>query len=125
MEASGRHDCATAASRAQYSFTHVLTLLALVWQVVVATNCRSAGDALRALDQQALIEDDFVLVSGDVVANLDLAAVVQEHQARKAKDNHAIMTMVGQSGCGHARHSSLSGRMGCQACCTWKGEPKG
>ena len=64
-------------------------------QVVVDTNCRSAGDALRALDQKALMEDDFVLVSGDVISNLDIAGVVREHQARKAKDSNAIMTMVG------------------------------
>ena len=57
-------------------------------------SCRSAGDALRALDQKGIMEDDFVLVSGDVVANLDLAAVLQEHRLRRAKDNNAIMTMV-------------------------------
>ena len=64
-------------------------------QVVVGTNCRSAGDSLRDLDQKALIEDDFVLVSGDVISNLDIAAVVREHQARKLRDSNAIMTMVG------------------------------
>ncbi|KAK9794959.1 hypothetical protein WJX73_003563 [Symbiochloris irregularis] len=63
-------------------------------QVITERSCRSAGDALRALDQKGIMEDDFVLVSGDVVANLNIAAVLEEHRLRRAKDQNAIMTMV-------------------------------
>jgi translation initiation factor eIF-2B subunit epsilon len=38
--------------------------------------CRSAGDALRELDTLGLVRSDpFVLISGDVVANIDLKKV--------------------------------------------------
>lgn len=62
--------------------------------LVVSTNCRSAGEALRLIDQKDIIKADFVLVSGDTVANMDLAAVLAQHKACRARDNNAIMTMV-------------------------------
>ena len=62
--------------------------------LVVSTNCRSAGEALRLIDQKDIIKADFVLVSGDTVANMDLAAVLAQHKARRARDKNAIMTMV-------------------------------
>ena len=61
----------------------------------MGSGCRSAGDCLRALDQSGALGGDFVLVCGDVVSNMDLAAVVAEHRARRDTDPHAIMTMVG------------------------------
>ena len=44
-------------------------------------------DALRELDQTGLIRSDpFVLVSGDVITNIDLASVIKEHEAARKKD---------------------------------------
>ena len=62
--------------------------------VVVSTSCLSAGEALRLVDQKDLIKSDFVLVSGDVIANLDLKGIIAAHKQRRVKDRHAIMTMV-------------------------------
>ena len=50
---------------------------------VVSYNCRSAGEALRLVDQQGLIRDDFVLLSCDCVTNMDLAAAMSAHKARR------------------------------------------
>jgi NDP-sugar pyrophosphorylase family protein len=61
---------------------------------VVARNCLSAGEALRALDQKDIIKGDFVLLSADTVSNLDLAPALTAHRARREKDKNAIMTMV-------------------------------
>mmetsp|Transcript_1893 Transcript_1893/g.5530 ORF Transcript_1893/g.5530 Transcript_1893/m.5530 type:complete len:764 (+) Transcript_1893:77-2368(+) len=62
--------------------------------IVTITTCSSAGEALRAIDQKHLIKNDFVLVTGDTVANMDLAAAVKAHRSRREKDKNAILTMV-------------------------------
>ena len=66
--------------------------------LVVATACLSLGDALRELDVKGVISGDFVLVTGDVVTNMDLGAAMARHRARKAADADAIMTLVGALG---------------------------
>lgn len=38
------------------------------------------GDAMREMDDKSLIRSDFILVYGDIVSNLDLKTVVQEHK---------------------------------------------
>lgn len=61
---------------------------------IVSTNCQSAGEALRLIDQKDVIKHDFVLLSGDTVANVRLAPILEAHKARREKDKNAIMTMV-------------------------------
>lgn len=42
-------------------------------ECVPTLSCTSAGDVMRELDQMGVIESDpFILISGDVVANIDL-----------------------------------------------------
>ena len=65
--------------------------------VITSTACLSAGEALRLVDQKDVIKSDFVLVSGDIVANADLKRHVQEHKTRRQQDKSAIMTMVSHS----------------------------
>ena len=62
--------------------------------VVVSASSMSVGDALRAMDSKGAIGSDFVLLSGDVVTNLDLAAPLAQHKARRDQDRNAIMTLV-------------------------------
>lgn len=62
---------------------------------VVGQQQRSVGDALRFLDQSNIVKGDFVLVSGDMVTNVNLAPIIAEHSARRQKDKNAILTMVG------------------------------
>ncbi len=62
---------------------------------IVSTNCLSAGEALRLIDQGHLIKNDFVLCSADIVSNMALAPMLEAHRARRAADKNAIMTLVG------------------------------
>lgn len=54
----------------------------------------NAGDALRELDKQNLVQSDpFILMFGDVVTNVDLTAALATHKERHKKDSSAIMTL--------------------------------
>ncbi|KAJ1973973.1 translation initiation factor eIF-2B epsilon subunit, GEF, partial [Dimargaris verticillata] len=54
----------------------------------------SVGDVLRELDTKSLVRTDFILIQGDVVANMDLAKALEAHKDRKTEDKNSIMTMV-------------------------------
>ncbi|KAL7688966.1 putative W2 domain, nucleotidyl transferase domain, MIF4G-like domain superfamily [Plasmopara halstedii] len=62
---------------------------------ISSPSCLTAGDALRELDRQQLVQSDpFILMSGDVVANVDLQSVIREHKQRKKMDSNSIMTSI-------------------------------
>ncbi|KAG0237505.1 hypothetical protein BGW42_000715 [Actinomortierella wolfii] len=61
---------------------------------IVSPESMSVGDAMRELDAKQLIRTDFILVTGDVISNMKLDKVLEEHRARRAVDKNAIMTMV-------------------------------
>lgn len=63
---------------------------------IVSTNCLSAGEALRLIDQGHMIKNDFVLCSADIVSNMRLAPMLEAHRARRAADKNAIMTLAMQ-----------------------------
>ncbi|RHY66573.1 hypothetical protein DYB30_002827 [Aphanomyces astaci] len=64
-------------------------------QIVMSPTCLTAGDAIRELDRMQLVRSDpFILISGDVVSNMDLRSAVEAHEARRKKDSSSIMTMV-------------------------------
>ena len=49
---------------------------------------------MRDLDNRDLVTGDFLVVSGDVVSNVNLGPALAEHRSRRDKDKNAIMTMV-------------------------------
>lgn len=55
---------------------------------------RSVGDAMRDLDNRGIVSGDFLLVSGDVVTNVDFARALQFHRGKRAADKDHIVTMV-------------------------------
>ena len=58
-------------------------------------SCRSAGDVMRDLDHMGVIESDpFILLSGDVVSNVDLTPYLQAHRERRKQRAENIMTML-------------------------------
>ncbi|CAG8439895.1 7381_t:CDS:10 [Ambispora gerdemannii] len=61
---------------------------------IITPEARSVGDVLRELDAKQLISSDFILVTGDVVSNINLEQVLAAHRDRKLVDKNAIMTMV-------------------------------
>lgn len=63
-------------------------------QIVVAPESMSVGDGLREVDSRGLIHGDFILVSGDVLSNMDLGRALEAHRRTRAADKNVIMTMV-------------------------------
>ncbi|GEQ72254.1 hypothetical protein JCM33374_g5941 [Metschnikowia sp. JCM 33374] len=61
---------------------------------VMSLESRSVGDSMRDLDNRGLITGDFLLVSGDVVTNIDFSKVMAFHKTKKAADKDHIVTMV-------------------------------
>jgi translation initiation factor eIF-2B subunit epsilon len=49
-------------------------------QVLVSQECHSVGDALRELDAKQIVSGDFILVSGDLVANFSLKEALEFHR---------------------------------------------
>lgn len=62
--------------------------------IIISEDCPSVGDALRNIDAQSLIRSDFVLVSGDLVANMELKEMIEQHKEIKKKDKMSVMTCV-------------------------------
>ncbi|XP_064608515.1 translation initiation factor eIF2B subunit epsilon-like [Liolophura sinensis] len=62
--------------------------------VIVSEDSLSVGDALRDVDDKSLIRSDFVLVTGDVVANIRLKHIVEVHRIRREKEKCAVMTLI-------------------------------
>ena len=67
-----------------------------VVHTIVSTNCISAGEAMRLIDHRHVVRADFILVSGDVVANMDLKRALEAHLERRKTEKLAIMTMCFQ-----------------------------
>ena len=61
---------------------------------MLKSTATSVGEAMRNLDNLDLITGDFLLVSGDVISNMDLEPALVKHRARREKSKDAIMTMV-------------------------------
>ena len=40
----------------------------------------SMGDALREIHDQSIIKSDFILIFGDVVTNVNLLSLLEEHK---------------------------------------------
>lgn len=57
---------------------------------------RSVGHALRDLDSMDSIRprQDFILVQAGAFFSLDLASVIDEHRARRQKNNNWAMTLL-------------------------------
>ena len=67
----------------------------------------SVGDVLRDIYSRSLIQSDFVLVSGDVISNMDLRSVIQKHKERRRADKMTIMSVIyKQASPGHRTRSS-------------------
>lgn len=63
-------------------------------QTIASKESRSVGDAMRDIDSRGLITGDFILISGDVVTNLDISKVLESHKVYKQNDRDYICTMV-------------------------------
>lgn len=80
---------------------------------ISSAKCMGTGDALREMDTLGLVRSNpFVLISGDVVATVDLAGVVAAHKRRRAENSLSICTVVlskvGYDAAVHARREDLA-----------------
>ena len=66
----------------------------MVVRLIVAAETSSVGDALRDIDDKGIIQNDFILVFGDLVGNADLSPVIEQHRQRRKADKNATLTMV-------------------------------
>ncbi|KAI0475461.1 nucleotide-diphospho-sugar transferase [Xylariaceae sp. FL0804] len=63
-------------------------------EFIRVADARSVGDFLRDLDKRNIIDGDFVLVHGDLVANIALDSILAAHRARREANRDSCMTMV-------------------------------
>ncbi|KAI0007865.1 nucleotide-diphospho-sugar transferase [Xylariaceae sp. FL0662B] len=63
-------------------------------EFIRCADARSIGDFLRDLDKRNIIGGDFVLVHGDLVANISLDRALAAHKARREANRDSCMTIV-------------------------------
>ncbi|VEU24285.1 DEKNAAC105520 [Brettanomyces naardenensis] len=63
-------------------------------QTVLSMESRSVGDSVRDIDARGVITGDFILVSGDVITNMDLNKALSVHRQHKQDDRDYVSTMV-------------------------------
>eukprot|EP00794_Sanderia_malayensis_P012839 gene12839-14159_t len=65
-------------------------------QIVTSSSedCISFGDAIREIDRGGFIRSDFLLVPGDLVSNVKLGDIIQQHKTRRKKEKDSVMTML-------------------------------
>jgi translation initiation factor eIF-2B subunit epsilon len=74
---------------------HIWTASTMQVTVVKDNFVTNAGDALRELDKQNLVQSDpFILMYGDVVTNVDIVGALAAHKERHKKDSSAMMTLL-------------------------------
>lgn len=61
---------------------------------VMSLESRSVGDTMRDLDNRGLISGDFLLISGDVITNIDFNKAMKFHKYNKQNDKEHILTMI-------------------------------
>ena len=62
--------------------------------VIANEDCQSFGDAMRDLDGKGLLRDHFVLTNADVISNVNLESIVQDHKKRCQEDKSTTMTLI-------------------------------
>eukprot|EP00210_Caulerpa_lentillifera_P002171 g2085.t1 len=67
-------------------------------RLINGVKCVSIGDALRFVDQLHVIKSDCVILTGDVVTNMNLKLAVDSHIVRRNTDSSSIMTIVTSQG---------------------------
>lgn len=78
-------------------------------QFIRVADARSMGDVLRDLDKRAIVDGDFILVHGDLVANIQLDGILEAHRKRREENSANIMTMVLRSGGPNQHRTKLNG----------------
>ncbi|KAI3406789.2 GCD6 [Candida oxycetoniae] len=62
--------------------------------LITSLESRSIGDVMRDIDNRGLITNDFLLVSGDLVSNIDFKKVLDFHKSKTQQDKNHMVTMI-------------------------------
>lgn len=64
-------------------------------KLIISQTLNNLGDALRELDSMNVIQSDFILVTGDVISNVNLQPIIEEHKKRRMSlDPKCILTVT-------------------------------
>ncbi|KAJ9450177.1 putative translation initiation factor eIF-2B subunit epsilon [Diplonema papillatum] len=64
-------------------------------RVIVSTTAVCLADALREVHAMDLLRQDFVLITGDIVANIaNLKQIFQKHEMKRKADSSILMTLI-------------------------------
>lgn len=63
-------------------------------KVLVSENCYSLGDVMRALDSYAVIRNTFILLSVDVIGNVNFIPLVEKFKSIQAVDKEISMMVL-------------------------------
>lgn len=61
---------------------------------IITLEARSVGDVMRDLDNRSVITEDFLLISGDVISNVNIEKALKHHRTIRESDKDHIVTMV-------------------------------
>ena len=60
-------------------------------RIISSENCHNLGDILRAVFAMKLISNDFVLLMGDIISEIDIREMVQRYESLKTTQKHILM----------------------------------
>lgn len=63
-------------------------------KVLISEDCSSLGDVMRALDRYAVIRSNFILLTVDVIGNVNFASALQKLKSIQEKDKGASMMVL-------------------------------
>ena len=66
-------------------------------QIISCSQCKTSVQAMRELDNMGIIDDKkepFVIISGDVIANINLKKAIEFHKERCRIDEDCVMTVI-------------------------------
>ncbi|XP_008476004.1 translation initiation factor eIF-2B subunit epsilon [Diaphorina citri] len=70
------------------------SLVGTLITLIVSDGCYSFGDVMRDLDGKAVIRNDFILVSGDVVSNINLLSALKSFKKINSMDSGAVALVL-------------------------------
>ncbi len=62
--------------------------------MITLEDSSSFGDAFREINQLQALKNDFLLVGGDFVSNINLSKALQEHYQRKKEDKNRKLILT-------------------------------
>ncbi|ODV62150.1 translation initiation factor eIF2B catalytic subunit epsilon ASCRUDRAFT_43700, partial [Ascoidea rubescens DSM 1968] len=81
-------------------------------KLILTKDSNSVGDVLREIDTKNIIQNDFLLIYGDIISNIDLQKPLDYHRLIKKNDRNHIMTMIllnsSENHCSSNNTSSIS-----------------